>query len=115
VYGMIDKIVGIIFLPVSILLFLNIFDITAITSILGIDILLIAAISLIIVQAANIIGAHHAKEHVHISWILCSIMIFPSVLYFISLGATLPTTLVNSFQAIFASVILVEGVYGFYF
>jgi len=111
---MIDKIVGIAFLPLSIVLFLNIFEITEITSILGIDILIIAAISLIIIQAANIAGAHHAKEHVHTSWILCTIMIFPSILYFLSYMTSMPQTLIISFPAIFASVILVEGVYGFY-
>jgi hypothetical protein len=111
---MIDKIVGIIFLPLSIILFLNIFGITDIQTVIGIDIIMIAAISLIIIQAANIIGAHHAQEHVHTSWILCTIMIFPSILYFLSLTTTMPETLMTSFPGIFAGVILVEGVYGFY-
>ena len=112
---MIDKIVGIIFLPLSIVLFLNIFEITNITAIFGISILLIAAIGLLIIQAANIAGAHHANEHIHTTWILCTMMAFPSVLYFLSLVMTMPATLITSFPAIFASVILVEGVYGFYF
>jgi hypothetical protein len=112
---MIDKIVGIAFLPLSALLFLNIFEITSITEIMGISILLISAIALIIIQVANIIGAHHANENVHMSWILCTAMSFPSILYFLSLFMTMPGTLVTSFPAIFASVILVEGVYGFYF
>ena len=111
---MIDKIIGITFLPLSIILFLNIFEVTQIDAIIGINILLIAAISLIIIQAANIAGAHHSNEHVHTSWILCSIMIFPSILYFLSGIITLPETLIISLPGIFASVILVEGVYGFY-
>jgi hypothetical protein len=112
---MIDKIVGIIFLPLSIVLFLNIFEITKVESVIGIPILLLVAIGLIIIQAANIIGAHHANEHIHTSWILCIFMAFPSILYFLSVLITLPATLVASFPAIFASVIMVEGVYGFYF
>jgi len=111
---MIDKIVGIIFLPLSIILFLNVFGITQMDSIIGIDILLIAAIALIIIQAANVMGAHWAKEHVKKSYFLCAVAAFPSIIYFAFLGA-LPEALFAPMQAIFASFIFVEGIYGFYF
>ena len=87
---MIDKIVGIIFLPLSIIMFLNIFGMTQIDSIIGIDIMLIAAVALIIIQIANVLGAHHAEEHVKKSYILCLIAAFPSIVYFIGLGTALP-------------------------
>ena len=112
---MIDKIIGIIFLPLSILLFLNIFEITAIDSVFGVSILLIAAISLIIIQVANVLGAHHAKEHVNKSYLLCTIAAFPSIIYFISSGVQFSDNVIISFPAMFASFIFVEGIYGFYF
>jgi len=112
---MIDKIVGIIFLPLSIIMFLNLFGITSITSIIGLDMLFIAAIALIIIQVANVLGAHHANEHVKKSYILCLAAAFPSIIYFIGLGTGLPETVSVSMPAIFASFIFVEGIYGFYF
>jgi len=111
---MIDYIVGLAGLPVSIVLFLNIFGITNIQSIAGISILVIASIMLIAIQIANVAGAHVAKEHITVSYITCGISLFPAILYFISGFATLPETLVVSFPAILASFIFVEGTYSFY-
>jgi len=111
---MIDYIVGLAGLPISIILFLNIFGITNIQSLFGLSILMIAAIMLVIIQIANVAGAHVAKEHITISYITCGISLFPSILYFISGFVTLPETLMVSFPAMLASFIFVEGTYSFY-
>jgi hypothetical protein len=111
---MIDYIVGLAGLPISVIIFLNMFGITNIQSIFGINILLIAAIMLVIIQIANVAGAHVAKEHITISYITCGVSLFPAILYFISGFVTLPETLVVSFPAMLASFIFVEGTYSFY-
>jgi len=54
---MIDYIIGLLFFPFSILIFLNPFGITNMEKIIGILIVFIAAIGLIIVQVFNILSA----------------------------------------------------------
>ena len=78
---MIDYIIGLLFFPFSILLFLNLFGLTAIEKVIGIPILLVAALGLIIVQVANIIGSHISKEFIIRSWILSIVMMWPSIIY----------------------------------
>ena len=77
--------------------------------------MLIAAIGLILIQAANITGAHIDKEHIGTSYILCGILIFPSIIYFLALGIAFPESITNSMPAIFASFLFIEGIYSFYF
>ena len=111
---MIDYIIGLAFMPVSLLMFLNFFNITHIEKIIGIPLILIAAIGLIVVQIVNIMASHIHKEFITQSWILCIIMMWPSIIYFTSIFITYPQTLAASLPAIIASFLFVEGVYSFY-
>jgi len=63
----IGHIVGFAFLPVSVIVFLNVFGITAIANLLGIDILLIAAIGIILVELGDIIDSHLKSENVFLT------------------------------------------------
>ena len=63
----IGYIVGFAFLPVSVIVFLNVFGITAIANLLGIDILLIAAIGIILVELGDIIDSHLKSENVFLT------------------------------------------------
>lgn len=111
---MIDYIIGFIFLPFGALLFTNIFGWTQIDSVLGIPLIGIAATGLIIVQIANIMSAHINKQWITISWILCALMMWPSIIYYTSGLIEYPETLMIALPAIIASFLFVEGIYSFY-
>jgi hypothetical protein len=76
--------------------------------------MLIAAIGLIIVQVVNIMSAHINKEFIATSWILCIVMMWPSIIYLTSGFIAYPQTLIISIPAIIASFLFVEGIYSFY-
>ncbi|MFA5796690.1 MAG: hypothetical protein WC916_01475 [Candidatus Woesearchaeota archaeon] len=111
---MIDYILGFAFLPVSLLLFANMLGITTLEKIIGIPLILIAAIGLIIVQIANIMSAHINKQFVFMSWILCIIMMWPAFVYFFSGIITFPVSLMVALPGIMAAFLFVEGIYSFY-
>jgi hypothetical protein len=111
---MIDYIIGLAFFPFSLLMFLNLFGITNIESIIGIPLMAIAAVGLIVVQVFNILSAHINKEFIKMSWILCVVMMWPSIIYLTSAFVAYPETLVSSLPAIIASFLFVEGIYSFY-
>ncbi len=111
---MIDSIVGFIFLPFGAIMFLNLFGITQIEKIIGIPIVLIAAIGLIIVQVVNILTAHITKQFITTSWILCIVMMWPALIYFSSGFTNYPEGLIAALPAIIASFLFVEGIYSFY-
>ena len=112
---MIDNIVGMGSLPVGIILFLNAYGITNMNSFLGMDMLMIAAIVLILVQVSNIVGAHIIGENIFLSYVVHFFLIFPSFLYFLGFIVSLPQAVINSFPIVFASFILIEGLYSFFF
>jgi hypothetical protein len=112
---MIDNIVVLASLPVGILLFLKVFGITEMDTLFGLSLLLIAAIVVIIVQIANIVGAHIQDENVVLSYIIHTLLIFPAVLYFLSLVITFPASLTAALPVMMASFILSEGLYSFFF
>jgi hypothetical protein len=111
---MIDYIIGLAFMPVSVLMFLNMFGITRIENIIGIPLTLIGALGLIVVQIVNIMSAHINKEFIMQSWILCLIMMWPSVIYLTAGFITYPEAIITSLPAIIAAFLFVEGVYSFY-
>ncbi|HIH31942.1 TPA: hypothetical protein HA235_04495 [Candidatus Woesearchaeota archaeon] len=74
----------------------------------------IAAIGLIVVQVANILTAHINKQFITISWILCALMMWPALIYFLSGAMQFPESLLTSLPAIIASFLFVEGIYSFY-
>ncbi len=111
---MIDYIIGFAFLPVSLLIFMNIFGWTNVENIIGIPLLGIAAVGLIIVQVANIMSAHINKQWITVSWILCAVMMWPSIIYLLSGFVSFPETLLLALPAIIASFLFVEGIYSFY-
>lgn len=109
----VGHIVGLVFLPVSILLFLNAFGVTSLTSVLGIDMLLIGAIGIIFTEAGDVIDAHVKKESIAGTWVACVLLSLPTVIYFISIFAALPQVLVGSLALIIPSFLFVEGLSGF--
>jgi hypothetical protein len=111
---MIDYIIGLAFMPISVLMFLNMLGVTSFENIIGIPLILIAAIGLIVVQVVNIMSAHINKEFVTTSWILCIVMMWPSLVYITSGFISYPNTLMSSIPAIIASFLFVEGIYSFY-
>lgn len=111
---MIDYIIGFIFLPFGALLFTNLFGWTQIDYILGIPLLGIAAIGLVVVQISNILTAHINKQFIAISWILCALMMWPSIIYFVSGIVEFPESLLITLPAIIGSFLFVEGIYSFY-
>ncbi len=113
---MIDTVVGIACLPVGVILFLNEYGITNINTIFGFNILIIAAIALILIQVSNILGAHIMDENVFLSYIIHAFMIFPSLIFFLSkIGVGMPQNIITSLPIVFASFILIEGMYSFFF
>jgi len=112
---MIDHVVGLAALPVGVVLFLNEYGFTKINTIFGFNILLVAALVLVIIQISNIFGAHIMDENVFLSYIIHGFMIFPSVIFFLSYVMSIPQTIMNSLPIVFASFILIEGMYSFFF
>lgn len=112
---MIDHVVGLAALPVGVVLFLNEYGFTKINTIFGFNILLVAALVLIIVQISNIFGAHIMDENVFLSYVIHGFMIFPSIIYFLTFVVTIPANIVSSLPIVFASFILIEGMYSFFF
>ncbi|MFH1174658.1 MAG: hypothetical protein V1725_05980 [archaeon] len=111
----IDSVVGIIFLPLGVLLFLYVFGIYKSASLLGIPLLLLGAVGLILIQVANIASSHAVGEHVVLSYFLHTPMIFPSVLYgLVLVGVVLPVGIITALPIIMASFIFVEGMYSFF-
>lgn len=112
---MIDNIVGLASLPVGIILFLNVFGMMEMQTLFGINIMIIAAIVVIVVQIANIIGAHIQDENVVLSWIVHILLMFPGVLYLLSMAISMPEGMVAALPAVMASFILMEGCYSIFF
>ncbi len=112
---MIDHIVGLAALPVGVILFLNDYGITKINNIFGFSVLLVAAVALILIQISNILGAHIMDENVFLSYVIHTFMIFPSIIFFLSYIMTIPSSIMNSLPMVFASFILIEGMYSFFF
>jgi len=106
---------GIAFLPISLILFLNIFGITFINNILGVSISLIAAIGIILVQIGDIIGSHTDKKNIGVSYAMGLALAIPSILYFVSLLVALPEAISNALPTMLASFLFVEGISSFYF
>jgi hypothetical protein len=111
---MIDYIIGLAFLPVSVLMFLNIFGITNIEKIFGIPVILIGAIGLVIVQIFNILSAHINKEFITTSWLLSITMMWPTLIYITAFLIPYPQSLISVLPAIIASFLFVEGIYSCY-
>ncbi|MFH0870110.1 MAG: hypothetical protein V1866_03575 [archaeon] len=110
----IGNIAGFVFLPVSIIMFLNVFGITKINSILGINILLVASIGLLAIQVGDIIDSHLHGSRIIMMWIVSSILCIPGLLYILSKITTLPSALVSALPLILASFLFTEGMSSFF-
>jgi hypothetical protein len=106
---------GIAFLPISIIIFLNIFGLTSFNKVVGISVLFIAAIGIIVIQIGDIIGSHGDKKNIGVSYATGLVLMIPSFVYFVSLFVTLPEPISNALPTILASFLFVEGVSSFYF
>jgi len=112
---MIDNIVGLASLPIGILLFLRILGITQGDTIFGMNILLIGSLTIVLLQVANIIGSHIQGEKIILGYIIHTLLLFPAIIYFLSLVMTISPNLMVILPTIMASFILSEGLYSFFF
>lgn len=107
-------IAGFTFLPVSILMFLNIFQITKLDSIFGVKLALLASIGLIIIMIGDVIDSHINDNFVVLTWIVCILLCFPAILFFLSYFVSFPAQILSSIPIIIASFLFVEGLTSFF-
>ncbi|MBI2138241.1 hypothetical protein HYU13_01505 [Candidatus Woesearchaeota archaeon] len=107
-------IAGIVFLPVSVILFLNTFGVTSFGSLFGFSLLLLAAIGIILIEAGDIFDAHVKGESVWLIWITGILLMLPAFVFFASLFITLPPPLSANLPVIMASFLFVEGLSSFF-
>ncbi len=110
----VGHITGFIFLPVSILIYLNKFGYLSFPSLFGIDLVLIGALGVIAIEIGDVADSHMKNSHRLLTWLTGLLLAAPSVLYFISKLMTLPTPIVDGLPLIIASFIFVEGISGFF-
>jgi hypothetical protein len=111
---MIDNIIGIATLPVAILLFLNIFGVLGMNEVLGVSLLLIAAVAHVVNQVTNIIVAHVGDNWVILSYVVHIIMMIPSIICFINIAVPMPEKIMAQMPTMLASFIFLEGIYSFF-
>ncbi len=109
----IGDIAGIIFLPVSFVLFLHVFGVISLPTIIGIDILLIAAIGIIAVEVGDAIDSH-IKGGSWFMWLVALFLMLPSFAYFYSVFRPLPEIISTYLPVIMASFLFVEGLSSFF-
>ncbi|MFH1132976.1 MAG: hypothetical protein V1735_00645 [Nanoarchaeota archaeon] len=112
---MIDNIVGLACLPVGVILFLNQFGVTKITSLFGMPILLVAALALVAIQVSNILASHFMDKWIILSYIVHVIMAFPAIIYFLNAIFAFPAAVTAPLPMMFASFIFLEGLYSVFF
>jgi hypothetical protein len=100
---------GLLFLPIGVILILNAFGITHVNSLFGLSLLLLASIGLIATQIGDIISSHFTDGHVILSYIVCTILCFPGLIYFISLFSSMPENLMAPLPLLLGSFLFVEG------
>jgi hypothetical protein len=113
--SIIDNIVGIACLPLGVILLFNQFGATHVASLFGLDILLLGALAIVALQFANIVATHIHGEWIVLSYIVHILLLFPAVLYFLSLLIALPAAITTNLPTIMACFILSEGLYSFFF
>jgi hypothetical protein len=110
----IGNIAGFVFLPVSVIMFLNVFGATKINTILGINILLVASIGLLAIQVGDIIDSHLHGSKIIIMWAVSIVLCIPGLLYILSKIVTLPSGIVTSLPLILACFLFTEGMSSFF-
>ena len=110
----IGHIAGFAFLPVSVILFLNIFGFTSISSILGINLIVLASLGLIIIQAGDIVDSHLKGEYIILYWAAGLVLCLPGLLFLLSNVITLPENVFASLPLIIACFLFVEGISSFF-
>jgi hypothetical protein len=105
---MIDNIIGIATLPVAILLFLNIFGVLGMSEVLGVSLLLIAAVAHVVNQVVNIVVAHVGDNWVILSYVVHIIMMIPSIICFINIAVPMPEKIMAQMPTMLASFIFLE-------
>ena len=111
---MIGAIAGFVFTPLSVLLFLNAFGVTDVQRLFGLDILLVAAVGLVILQVANIVDSHVQGHNLYITYTVHILSAFPSFVYFLSLALAMPASVTGALPMIFASFMFLEGLWSLF-
>lgn len=111
---MIGHIIGLAFLPVSIMLFLKEFGIIAMSQFFGFSLLLLGAIGVIGTEIGDIISAHMSSSKIVLTWIIGILLCAPAFIYFISLFVALPAKLQAALPLMIASFLFVEGLSSFF-
>ncbi|MBI2572240.1 hypothetical protein HYV86_00105 [Candidatus Woesearchaeota archaeon] len=107
---MIGYILGLAFLPVSVILFLNAFGFLGLSELFGMPLLLLGALGVIIVMIGDVIDAHTQQSHRIRTTIVCLLIMLPAFVYFLSFLITFPAVITSSLPVIIASFLFVEGV-----
>lgn len=113
--SVIDNIVGIVCLPLGVILLLNQLGATHIAALFGFDILLLGAVAIVLLQAANLVATHIHGEWIILSYIVHILLLFPAVLYFLGRLIVMPAAITTNLPTIMACFILSEGLYSFFF
>ena len=109
----IGYIIGLAFLPISLLLFANVFGFSEMTALFGFPLTLLGAVGVILVMAGDVIDAHMKSSQALRTIIVCILLTLPSILLFLSYVITLPAAIVAALPIIIASFLFVEGVASF--
>lgn len=110
----IGHIAGFAFLPVSVVLFLNIFGVTDINSIFGISLILLAAIGLVIIQIGDIVDSHLKGEYIILYWVAGVVLCLPGLLFLFSKAIVIPSSISAQLPLIIACFLFTEGVSSFF-
>ena len=106
-------IMGFIFLPVSILLFLTQLGFSKMNSLLGFPLVIIGAIGIILVEVGDIIDSH-IQGNAFMVYFTAFILMLPGIIFLLSLIIDMPKTIVAALPLIIASFLFVEGISSFH-
>jgi hypothetical protein len=112
---MIDNIVGLACLPVGIVMFANEFGWMHVDKLFGMPILLAAALALVAIQLSNIFASHFQDHWLALSYGVHIFMAFPAYIYLLKGMIHFPAPMIEALPLMFASFILVEGMYSLFF
>lgn len=110
----IGHIAGFISLPLGVILLLNAFGFTNMTQLFGIQIILLASLGIIATEVGDIIDSHLKSEHAFLTWVTGLLLIFPALIYFLSLITAVPENIMAPLPVIIGSFIFSEGLSSFF-
>jgi hypothetical protein len=105
---------GFVFFPVAVITLLNALGITNFDSIFGFQLIFLAAIGVIVVEACDIIDSHISGESVILTWLAAGLLAVPGIIFFLSRVIAMPENITTPLPIILGSFLFVEGVMSFF-